>query len=75
MLRMKIYVIALQNVYTPRNTLNQTEEIPLHILMNAQLIGHPDAKMRRNRLGELLQIGYTNGKQLQKRLSMFQIES
>ena len=41
--------------------------------MKSQLIGHPDAKMRRNRLGELLQIGYTNGKQLQKRLSMFQI--
>ncbi|HLG27234.1 MAG TPA: ribonuclease M5 [Paenisporosarcina sp.] len=66
--------LALQNVYTPRNPLNQTEEIPLHILMKSQLIGHPDAKMRRNRLGELLQIGYTNGKQLQKRLTMFQIE-
>jgi ribonuclease M5 len=66
--------LALQNVYTPRNPLNQTEEIPLHILMQSRLVGHPDAKMRRNRLGELLQIGYTNGKQLQKRLSMFQIE-
>jgi ribonuclease M5 len=66
--------LALQNVYTPRNPLNQTEEIPLHILMKSKLIGHPDSKMRRNRLGELLQIGYTNGKQLQKRLSMFQIE-
>ena len=65
---------ALQNVYTPRNPLNQIEEIPLHILMKERLIGHPDSRMRRNRLGELLQIGYTNGKQLQKRLSMFQIE-
>ena len=65
---------ALQNVYTPRNPLNKTEEIPLYILMESRLIGHPDSKMRRNRIGELLQIGYTNGKQLQKRLSMFQID-
>ena len=65
---------ALQNVYTPRNSLNKTEDIPLSVLMEARLIGHPDSKMRRDRLGELLQIGYTNGKQLQKRLSMFQIE-
>lgn len=66
---------ALLNVYTPRNTLNEIKEIPLHQLMEARLIGHPSAKARRDRLGELLQIGYTNGKQLQKRLSMFQIES
>ncbi len=66
--------LALQNVYTPRITQNQTEEIPLHLLMRSRLIGHPASKVRRDRLGELLQIGYTNGKQLQKRLSMFQIE-
>jgi len=65
---------ALHNVYTPRNPLNKTENIPLSVLMEARLIGHPDSKTRRDRLGELLQIGYTNGKQLQKRLSMFQIE-
>src|SRR5690606_40066054 len=37
------------------------------------LIGGPQAKVRRERLGELLKIGYTNGKQLHKRLMMFQI--
>ena len=39
----------------------------------AHLIGHPSAKKRRDRLGEILNIGSTNGKQLVKRLEMFQI--
>ncbi|MBS4201472.1 ribonuclease M5 [Bacillus sp. FJAT-49732] len=42
-------------------------------LIDAGLIGGPKAKGRRERLGELLKIGYTNGKQLHKRLMMFQI--
>lgn len=42
-------------------------------LMTAGLIAGPKAKLRRERLGELLKIGYTNGKQLHKRLQMFQI--
>ena len=42
-------------------------------LIAAGLIGGPKAKVRRERLGELLKIGYTNGKQLHKRLMMFQI--
>ncbi|MEG2505304.1 MAG: DUF4093 domain-containing protein, partial [Carnobacterium sp.] len=33
----------------------------------------PFAKKRREKLGESLNIGYTNGKQLEKRLQMFQI--
>ncbi|MBU8908419.1 ribonuclease M5 [Desertibacillus haloalkaliphilus] len=37
------------------------------------LIGGKKAKSRRERLGEILKIGYTNGKQLHKRLVMFQI--
>ncbi|MGW8263149.1 DUF4093 domain-containing protein, partial [Bacillus sp. LR--39] len=37
-------------------------------------IGGPLAKQRRERLGEILKIGYTNGKQLQKRLQKFQIK-
>ncbi len=36
-------------------------------------MGHPSAKRRRDRLGEILNIGSTNGKQLVKRLEMFQI--
>ncbi|MBS4221107.1 ribonuclease M5 [Bacillus sp. FJAT-49711] len=42
-------------------------------LIDAGLIGGPKAKERRERIGELLKIGYTNGKQLHKRLMMFQI--
>jgi ribonuclease M5 len=66
---------CLENVYTPKNEQFQWEEILLSDIMTARLIGHPDSKKRRDRLGDLLQIGYTNGKQLQKRLKMFQIEA
>ncbi|MFT0803862.1 ribonuclease M5 [Bacillus swezeyi] len=49
-------------------------EIDAQDLIEAGLIGGPLAKQRRERLGEILNIGYTNGKQLQKRLQMFQIK-
>ncbi|WP_040206579.1 ribonuclease M5 [Neobacillus jeddahensis] len=49
------------------------EEISQDDLLTAGLIGGDGAKERRIRLGELLKIGYTNGKQLHKRLMMFQI--
>lgn len=65
---------CLESVYTPKKEGIQWEEVTLSDLIEARLIGHPDAKQRRNRLGDLLQIGYTNGKQLQKRLFMFKIE-
>ncbi|HLR11696.1 MAG TPA: ribonuclease M5 [Sporosarcina sp.] len=62
---------ALQQVYTAE------ERVPmiftLDQLMNAKLIGHPSAKKRRDRLGELLQIGQVNSKGLKKRLEMFRI--
>ncbi len=48
-------------------------QIEYHELIEAGLIGGTLAKRRRERLGQLLKIGYTNGKQLQKRLRMFQI--
>ena len=63
---------ALRNVYTPKYEV-VTEEITLEDLMLARLIGHPQSKERRNRIGEILNIGQTNGKQLHKRLQMFQI--
>ncbi|KYG91065.1 ribonuclease M5 [Metasolibacillus sp. FSL H7-0170] len=63
---------ALEDVYTPNEQTNM-EEITLEDLMLAHLIGHPQSKPRRNRLGEILNIGMTNGKQLHKRLKMFQI--
>lgn len=54
--------------------IEETEElITKNDLIRAGLIGGPKAKKRRERLGELLKIGYTNGKQLHKRLMHFQI--
>ncbi|MCI1986934.1 MAG: ribonuclease M5 [Lactobacillus sp.] len=48
-------------------------QIPTADLYTMQLIGSPTAAKRRARLGDLLHIGYTNGKQLQKRLRQFGI--
>lgn len=48
-------------------------DITLDDLFDAGLIGGESSKRRRERLGVLLNIGYTNAKQLQKRLHMFQI--
>jgi ribonuclease M5 len=49
------------------------EEITREDLITAGLVGGTGAKERREKLGKLLKIGYTNGKQLHKRLMMFQI--
>lgn len=38
------------------------------------LIGGPSARYKRECIGELLHIGYANGKQLKRRLEMFQIQ-
>ncbi|WP_462410007.1 ribonuclease M5 [Neobacillus sp. Marseille-QA0830] len=62
---------ALKDAQTMQEGL--TEEITQEDLVTAGLIGGAGAKERRIRLGELLKIGYTNGKQLHKRLMMFQI--
>ncbi|KKB35302.1 ribonuclease M5 [Bacillus thermotolerans] len=50
-----------------------TEHITKEDLIDAGLIGGAKARERREKLGEKLKIGYTNGKQLHKRLIMFQI--
>ncbi len=62
---------ALANVHEEMDELK--EEIPWNDLVQAGLIGGPHAKARREKLGERLRIGYTNGKQLHKKLLMFQI--
>ncbi|QKY70884.1 ribonuclease M5 [Lentibacillus sp. CBA3610] len=62
---------ALQGVYSLSE--EDHSEITREDLISAGLIGGPKASARRERLGELLQIGHTNGKQLLKRLTMFQI--
>lgn len=62
---------ALQHVYTPEE--RPPAKFTKQHLLDAGLMGRPDAAARRERLGELLQIGYTNGKQLLKRLDMFRV--
>lgn len=62
---------ALKDVYELAEPIES--EIDQEDIMNARLIGTKEARKRRERLGELLQIGHTNGKQLLKRLTLFQI--
>ena len=63
--------LALDTVYETmpiyESRITQTD------LLKYGLVGGQGAKTRRTRLGELLNIGSTNGKQLLKRLAMFQI--
>lgn len=49
------------------------EEISYEELLALGLVAGQKAKKRRARLGELLKIGYTNGKQLYKRLQVFKV--
>jgi ribonuclease M5 len=62
---------ALRDAQIMRETI--IEEITQEDLITAGLIGGEGSKERRIKLGKLLKIGYTNGKQLHKRLMMFQI--
>lgn len=64
-----------------RNALNKVVEermeteptVSKQFLIQQDLIGSPQSKALREALGEQLRIGYTNGKQLEKRLNMFGI--
>ncbi|KRK25716.1 primase-like protein [Lactiplantibacillus pentosus DSM 20314] len=64
---------ALAHLYT-----EQVDEaqplITQHDLIQAGLLAGPTARKRREQLGERLGIGYVNGKQLPKRLQLFQIQ-
>ncbi len=62
---------ALASVY--ELTEGDNSEIQKEDLIAHGLIGGSGAGKRREKLGKLLQIGHTNGKQLLKRLTMFQI--
>lgn len=62
---------ALKDVYELKDF--QEIDIQKENLIHYGLIGGPRASYRRDKLGDLLQIGHTNGKQLLKRLTMFQI--
>ncbi|EQB38709.1 MULTISPECIES: ribonuclease M5 [Virgibacillus] len=68
---MKSIQQALSEVYELNET--QTSDITKQDLINYGLIGGAQAAQKRKRLGEILQIGHMNGKQLLKRLTMFQI--
>lgn len=63
--------LALDNVQY--EFIEEIEEISWNELVDAGLIGDAKSKERRKRLGDSLKIGYTNGKQLHKRLKKFQI--
>lgn len=64
---------ALQNVYTLKTDDSSKQLITIEDLYSARLIGHTDSKRRRKLLGDILNIGMTNGKTLHKRLAMFEI--
>jgi ribonuclease M5 len=66
---------AIQNALKDAQIMSDSikEEITQEDLITAGLIGGAGSKERRIMLGKLLKIGYTNGKQLYKRLMMFQI--
>lgn len=63
--------IALKNAHIM--TEEAVEEITQDDLIMAGLMGGIGSKERREKLGKILRIGYANGKQLHKRLMMFQI--
>lgn len=62
---------ALSQAYT--ENLEKESLISRELLIDAGLLAGQFAKKRREKLCAVLNIGYTNGKQLEKRLQMFQI--
>lgn len=64
---------ALRKVVTPVMEDENYQEISRQVLADYGLIAGAHAKVRREKLGDELRIGYTNGKQLTKRLRMFRI--
>src|SRR5690625_1672705 len=64
---------ALKKVYEIDSNHHYVSDILKADLLAYGLIGHPNARERREQLGKRLHIGFTNGKQLLKRLHMFKI--
>lgn len=70
----KSIIEALNHVYEEsKNHLKSSTDITKAFLIKNQLVGTDNASIRRKKLGEILRIGYTNGKQLLKRLQAFDI--
>lgn len=63
---------SLRKIVTPMKE-EQVKEIPRAVLEDYGLLAGENARDLRERLGDELHIGYTNGKQLVKRLKMFRI--
>ncbi|MFD0674858.1 ribonuclease M5 [Cohnella sp. GCM10027633] len=64
---------AIERVRGPESASGASEEIEWSDLLDAGLIVHASSARRRERMGELLGIGYANGKQFHKRCLMFRI--
>lgn len=62
---------ALAQVMTPKVTI--ASDVDQHFLLQQGLLSGTNARINRQLLGETLHIGYTNGKQLMKRLHQFGI--
>lgn len=62
---------ALEEVMTPSEDI--AELIPMAELMSLQLIGSKQAGLRREYVASHYKLGHINGKQLQKRLAMYNI--
>lgn len=65
-------IAALKNVATPKEK-DTLPKIPQATLLKLKLIGHPEAKQRRQFIAQHFKLGHVNGKQLQKKLSLYQI--
>lgn len=63
---------ALSNVYTQEEAV--ADQYSRQDLAKAGLMGGAGARSRRERLGQILGIGYGNGKQLLHRLNLFRVE-
>ncbi|WP_373232019.1 ribonuclease M5 [Cohnella sp.] len=64
---------ALEGVRSPDSDDGDLSEIEWSDLLTTGLIVHASSARRRERMGELLGIGYANGKQFYKRCLMFRI--
>jgi len=64
---------ALERVRGPEADAEEPADIAWEDLLDAGLIVHAASARRRERMGELLGIGYANGKQFYKRCLMFRI--
>jgi ribonuclease M5 len=64
---------AIERVRGPESGADGLHEIEWSDLLDAGLIVHASSARRRERMGELLGIGYANGKQFHKRCLMFRI--